>query len=345
MSSPAFGSLPIRTANPGDVVVYLASPSGSAFGTEANPLVVQNSSAGASEVQVTNTTSVSGTVSVSGLTFDSSGNLNVNLETSLPAGNNLVGTFGIDQTDPGISNVVHIGGLASVQIYDASGNPFGVNGNPVITGLVDASHNPFGTSINPIYVSSTAASGIQNVEVLNTVAVSGAISIGTALPSGANLIGSIDVANTVAVSGSVNIGGAGLGSSSANPLYVSTGAGTSGALFNSGQLSTSVAGGSNATLATAPFSAGVAASLVNLVVAGSAAARYDFQVVNNSGTATTIFSMFTTASQPNAIFKPYVDGEIISAAADGTNAKYQVVVNNIDVVTTNFYAYMAWSQP
>lgn len=213
-------------------------------------------------------------------------------------------------------------GDVAVKFVDASGINQGVidaHGSQQTT-LVDSSGNPVGTSSNPEYHNATL------------------IDAGGTNKASINSDGALKVILDSAT---------GLGSGSGNPIYVNTvnSATTNYTFRNSGQLhAVNIAPAGTATLAASAITNAKTGNLANVVCSSSVGMRYDITVINSSSTATTMLSVFTTASNPVAIYKPFAIGEI-STAGDGTNAKFEVVVTNIDGNTTaDAYVYIAWTE-
>src|ERR1700680_280530 len=103
------------------------------------------------------------TVAISGQNYDGFGNLEVNINAPLPAGSNIIGEVGI---------------------------------NPALNG-VQLSAGPGLSSIDPIYVQTAEVSGGTGTISSNPQFVE--------LVAGSAPIGSVEVSNTVAVSGSISV--------------------------------------------------------------------------------------------------------------------------------------------
>jgi hypothetical protein len=230
-------------------------------------------------------------------------------------------------------------GSAPIVIHDASGVALGTATNPLQTEI--AATAPGGAVANPGFSQLTAGSAkVGQVAIDQTTdGVTNAVHLLT----GANKIGNVGLDQTSTNNGVQVV--AGPGTSSGNPLFVNTGTGASGVPKNSGQLkSTALAAAGTATLSAIAITTAKAGNLSNLLVSSSGAARYDLQTVSPTNVVTTLFSIYTTAASPNAVFKPNTLGEITIAGADGTNAKYQVLITNIDTNALDFYAYIAWQE-
>ena len=181
--------------------------------------------------------------------------------------------------------------------------------------------------------------------LVNVASGGGGGSSSVTLLPGTAKVGQIAIDQTTpGTTNAIQLTGPGL--SSNNPLYVNNGAGTSGTVKNSGQIvsSTQIVAGSTSTLAASAITTGKIASLEHLVMSSAGPMRWDVQNVPNSGgSPITVYTFFTSTANANAEFKAMPGGEWTLPAADGTNAKFQVLVTNLDSSVSNYaYATFAW---
>jgi hypothetical protein len=143
-------------------------------------------------VNVTGTSAVSGSVSVIGQTYDGNSNLNVNLETALPSGGNIIGEVGINPALNGVQISAGPGFAAIaplfVQTAEVSGGVGTLASNPEFVELVA------GSAIAGQFGIDQTTSGVTNGVVINMP-----------LPEGTNALGSVIVTGTSLVSGTVAV--------------------------------------------------------------------------------------------------------------------------------------------
>jgi hypothetical protein len=175
---------------------------------------------GTVSITPSDTVAVSGTVSVSGLSFDGSGNLDVNLKTPLPSGTNALGSvtvsnFPATQAVSGtvalsgtsaVSGIVNVGNFPATQAVSGTVSA-NINGTVPVSGTVALS----GTSAvsGTVNVGNTVAvSGTVSSNINGTVPVSGTVNVGN-FPATQAVSGTVSIlaSDTVAVSGTVALSG------------------------------------------------------------------------------------------------------------------------------------------
>jgi len=334
MPTDVLTSLPVKTKYPGDVAVFL----------------------------------VDGTSPANKASVDSFGNQS----TKLAAGSNLVGSIAIDQTVPGVSNVVEIlqalpagtnllGAVRIDQTTPGTTNAVQITGpgttaqNPIYTTTMTAS-GLGSTSNNPEYVELVAGSalvgkfdidqttpGVSNGVQVNAPLPIGANSIGTVgLNSGTNIIGIAGINQTTpGVTNGVQITGP--GTTLSNPIYVSTEPDPS-TILSSGQLtSASLAIGSNVTLNAPTITNAKRGALKHVVASSSIPLKVEIQSIQAS-TATTFYTMFTSSANPTICWQEIALDELLTAASDGTT-RFAVNLTNMDNTSAaDVYATLVWAE-
>lgn len=269
----------------------------------------------------------------------------VQVNAALPSGTNIIGKVGIDQTTPGTTNGVQVTG------------PGASNGSPLF--VQTATGAPGGASGNPEFNQLTAGSAIIGKVGIDqtTPGTTNGVQVNAALPAGGNTIGNVGLVAGSALVGKVGIDQttpgttnavqiSGPGTSVGNPLYVNTGAGTTGTLKASGALNSgsNIAAAGSATIVSTLISSTKVGTLIHFLGGSAAPMRWDVQTVNASNVPTTVFSGFSNVAS-NFEWKPYAAGEVVTVAGDAVNVKYQVVATNEDNTNASgAYASFWWTE-
>jgi len=256
------------------------------------------------------------------------------ITSALPAGTNNIGSFSINQTTPGTTNGVQITG------------PGTGSGTPLYTSSVLTAGSAI---IGQVSINQTTPGTTNGVQI-NAALPAGTNTIGNVgLNAGTNIIGQVSINQTTpGTTNGVQITGP--GTSTLNPLYVfTTTTAASATLKNSGQVTsvTNIAAGGTGTLTSTLITSGKVGTLTHLIVAASVPMRWDVQTVNSSGTGTTLFSLFSSASTLMVDYKPNTSypGETQTASGDGVHVTFQVVANNEDNTNAaGAYATFWWTE-
>jgi hypothetical protein len=197
------------------------------------------------------------------------------------------------------------------------------------------------------------------------------VTVGTALPAGANLLGKVGIDQTTV--GTTNaialntIGTTTLGaptapgtSSSGNILTIQGNASgvpipvsgsfsvSPGTLKNSGQQisSTTIGAGSSLAIPAGTLvTTGKVGTLQHAVFASSVPCRWDVQTINASNVATIIFSVFTSATNLSYEWKCQNAAELATVSGDGSHVQFQVTANNEDNTNAaSAYASFFWAE-
>ena len=112
------------------------------------------------------------------------------LNSGIPTGGSIIGKVGIDQTTPGTTNLVSIGTNGTVAINTAL--PTGANtiGAVNVNGTI-----PVSATALPLPTGASTEATLSALNTKVTAVNTGAVTISTALPTGANVIGSVTNTN------------------------------------------------------------------------------------------------------------------------------------------------------
>lgn len=343
MATDTLTPLVVKTKTAGDVIVKIVDTLGTnqlAIDASGRIAVTQ-----ASGPWTQNLTQVNGTAlgSPTAAGTSAAGNIlavqgvtggvaqNVTVSTALPAGANTIGGVNIATALPSggntIGNVGLIAGSAIVGKVGIDQTTPGTTNGVQITG-------PGTTAGNPLYYNfATGAVGTS----------SGSPQF-TQLTAGSAIVGKLGIDQTTpGTTNGVQITGP--GTSSGNPIYVNTGAGTTGTMKTSNQVAsaTAVAVGGSATLAAGFVTSTKVGTLQQITTTASAPMKWDIQTVNGTGVATTVFSLFTSGAFLIGNWLANVGTEVSTIAGDGTHVQFQVVAtNNDNTNAVTAYATFWW---
>jgi len=182
--------------------------------------------------------------------------------------------------------------------------------------LADATGTTFGTIGNPIYTD-------------------------TSLPSSAIDEGIISINQTGSANGIQIASGPGM--SSGNPLYIDASSGVFGTAqtYNT---SISVVPGTPQTITATLVTSGKKGYLVNVYCFSQVAMSFLVQTIDASDTATNVFTVMNNSATPSAVFGPLSQLEVETVTGDGSHVAYQVIVTNLDTLTSNANVFVSWME-
>jgi hypothetical protein len=278
-------------------------------------------------------------------TIGSIANTGFTVTGSLPAGANGIGTVGVTALPALPTGANTIGSIANTGFNVTGSLPAGTN----LLGKTGIDQTTPGTT-NGVQITGPGTTLGNPLFIANATGTVGTTSGNpdfSQLTAGAAVVGKVGIDQTTpGTTNAVQISGP--GTSLANPLFVTSEAGT-GLTVKSSQLltSASLAAGSSVTLSCPFVTSGKQGYLRHVNASSSVAIKVELQSINNSSAATSVVTLFNSVYNLGLDWKEYWNGEFPGqAGANGTTACFAVKITNMDPQSNaaDVFATCVWTE-